>query len=148
MTERVSYDSLSLHEYSTIQCASRMNEIWVPTENHKLIFTQLLNSFGMPHPRIAVVEEAVDTDLFDPDLYTNNFPIHINQNVDCNKRKIQDSLATAPFVFLSIFKWEYRKGWDVLLEAYWSAFRVEDPVVLKIKYKYIFIFSLCVNLNI
>ena len=133
MTERVSYDSLSLHEYSTVQCASRMNEIWVPTENHKIIFTQLLNSFGMPHPRIAVVEEAVDTDLFDPDLYINNFPIHINENLDCNKKKNQDTLAV-PFVFLSIFKWEYRKGWDVLLEAYWSAFRTEDPVVLKIKF--------------
>lgn len=32
--------------------------------------------------------------------------------------------------FLSIFKWEARKGWDELLEAYLSAFKYNDPVEL------------------
>ena len=27
-----------------------------------------------------------------------------------------------PIVFFSVFKWEWRKGWDVLLLAYWKAF--------------------------
>eukprot|EP01038_Epipyxis_sp_PR26KG_P008887 gene8887-11986_t len=37
------------------------------------------------------------------------------------------------FEFISIFKWEYRKGWDILLESYWSAFTHSDQVVLRIK---------------
>ena len=28
-----------------------------------------------------------------------------------------------PFVFLSNFKWEQRKGWDLLLRAYWAEFK-------------------------
>ncbi|CAI7896503.1 unnamed protein product [Closterium sp. NIES-54] len=35
-----------------------------------------------------------------------------------------------PFVFLSMFKWEQRKGWDVLLRAYLSTFTASDPVLL------------------
>ena len=37
------------------------------------------------------------------------------------------------FTFLSVFKFEYRKGWDVLLSAYWSAFDVFDDVLLTLK---------------
>lgn len=34
------------------------------------------------------------------------------------------------FAFLSIFKWEHRKGWDLLLRAYMTEFTIDDPVVL------------------
>jgi glycosyltransferase involved in cell wall biosynthesis len=34
------------------------------------------------------------------------------------------------FVFLSIFKWEYRKGWDVLLKSYLKEFSKDDSVAL------------------
>ena len=27
-----------------------------------------------------------------------------------------------PFCFFSVFKWEWRKGWDVLLSADWDEF--------------------------
>jgi len=37
------------------------------------------------------------------------------------------------FEFLSIFKWEYRKGWDLLLNAYWTAFKPSDNVVLRLR---------------
>ncbi|CAM9731270.1 unnamed protein product, partial [Heterosigma akashiwo] len=36
------------------------------------------------------------------------------------------------FLWLSVFKWEERKGWDVLLKAYFSAFTKDDPVLLAI----------------
>ena len=29
-----------------------------------------------------------------------------------------------PFVFLSVFKWELRKGWDILLRAFVEEFKV------------------------
>ena len=34
------------------------------------------------------------------------------------QRKAKQSSNTRPFVFVSTFKWEMRKGWDVLLDAY------------------------------
>ena len=37
------------------------------------------------------------------------------------------------FEFLSVFKWERRKGWDVLLEAYWRAFDKSDMVRLRLR---------------
>jgi glycosyltransferase involved in cell wall biosynthesis len=36
-------------------------------------------------------------------------------------------------VFVSVFEWSLRKGWDVLLRAYRAAFRPNDPVVLVLK---------------
>ena len=37
------------------------------------------------------------------------------------------------FRFVSIFKWEKRKGWDILLRAYFQEFSEADDVVLVIK---------------
>ncbi len=37
-----------------------------------------------------------------------------------------------PFVFLSVFGWSYRKGYDTLLRAYLNAFTGDDPVTLLI----------------
>ncbi|WP_333691875.1 glycosyltransferase [Chloroflexus sp.] len=36
-------------------------------------------------------------------------------------------------IFLSVFEWSRRKGWDVLLTAYRAAFQPRDPVVLVLK---------------
>jgi len=38
-----------------------------------------------------------------------------------------------PFEFLSIFAWSHRKGWDLLLDGYFSAFSSSDNVLLRIK---------------
>lgn len=37
------------------------------------------------------------------------------------------------YAFLSVFKWEWRKGWDVLLNAYWTEFSKKDLVVLRLR---------------
>ena len=37
------------------------------------------------------------------------------------------------FNLLSIFKWEDRKGWDVLLDSYWNAFSLSDNVHLNMR---------------
>jgi len=41
--------------------------------------------------------------------------------------------ADTRFKFLSVFKWEARKGWDVLLRAYFEEFQQSDPVCLYIR---------------
>ena len=43
------------------------------------------------------------------------------------------SLGSGLFRFLSVFKWEKRKGWDILLRAYFQEFTAADDVVLIIK---------------
>ena len=82
----------------------------MPSEWHKQAFISIMKGLGYSStPSIAIVHEAVDTSLFVP-------------SVD---RCHPDQLllrANRPFIFLSIFKWEHRKGWDVLLDAYWDAF--------------------------
>ena len=40
------------------------------------------------------------------------------------------------FVFLSVFAWNYRKGWDVLCKAYFDEFSAEDDVSLLIMSRY------------
>jgi len=44
--------------------------------------------------------------------------------------------ALKPFVFTSVFGWSYRKGYDVLLQAYLEEFTEEDPVSLLLVSKY------------
>lgn len=42
------------------------------------------------------------------------------------------SSGTRPFIFLSIFKWENRKGWDLLFKAYTEEFSANEDVELHI----------------
>jgi glycosyltransferase involved in cell wall biosynthesis len=89
-----------------------MDEVWVPTEFHKRIFAQ----GGVDPSKLFVLGEPVDTDLFNPDAVEPLSVISPNDTVR----------------FLSVFKWEYRKGWDVLLKAYLGGFSFNESVVLYI----------------
>lgn len=62
-----------------------------------------------------VIHEPVDTDFFDPALYD----AHKDPNI-------------RGFNFLSVFKWEQRKGVDVLLHAFFTEFSQDDDVSLTI----------------
>ncbi|CAN0464262.1 unnamed protein product, partial [Discosporangium mesarthrocarpum] len=39
---------------------------------------------------------------------------------------LDERIGPETFVFLSVFKWEDRKGWDILLEAFFSEFGTGD----------------------
>ena len=110
---------------------------------------------GIPgNGRVHVVPEAVDTRLFDPSRVRtrqqgNRFDVRGRRPQDgCSfgGGTHEDTAAAAVvcaeqggeggsnrFRFLSVFKWERRKGWDVLLDAYWSAFTPADAVVLVLR---------------
>ena len=105
-------------DYAVMTCASLMDEIWVPSKWHRSVFLQFLQSFGFTTPEIIVVPESVDTSLFDPRLE----PSRRHESLLCDNSTRTCPAFNRPFEFLSIFKWEYRKGWDILLDAYWSAF--------------------------
>lgn len=128
MVERSAFShGLSLGDFATAHCAGLVDELWVPTAWHKSVFSRLLGQYGMQQ-EVVVVPEAVDTQLFDPALLDPKQRKHCHFNalgqVQCDEGK--------RFVFLSVFKWEERKGWDVLLRAYWRAFTAADDVLLVI----------------
>ena len=91
-----------------VRCLRGADEVWVPTAWH----VEAYAAAGVERRRLLAVPEPVDVDFFAPDA---------------------DAKPGAPFVFFSNFKWEARKGWDVLLEAYWSAFTKSDGVRLLLK---------------
>lgn len=123
MIERPSLTrSIGIDEFSVSSCASMVDEVWVPTQWHRAAFEGIMRSQGFKtFPSIAVIEEAVDTELFSPDG---------DGGGEDKGARVVDSAH--PFVFLSVFKWEYRKGWDVLLDGYWRAFSRDDPVELHV----------------
>lgn len=95
---------------------------------------------------IAVVPEAVDTSLFNPfedetieksDILAQCVYKTTFAKKHCSLRgeseRIVCSNPSDRFVFLSVFKWEHRKGWDTLLTAYWDAFAAADQVELQIR---------------
>ena len=85
-----------------------LDEVWVPTEFSRGVF----KAAGVTNLR--VLGEGVDHDFFRPSpplLVPPLFP-------------------SAPF--LSVFKWEERKGWRVLLAAFLAEFETEPLVSLVI----------------
>jgi len=79
-------------------------QVWVPTWWHVKRFV----SAGVPQPQLRVVPEPVELETFAP---------HVASASAAAAGK------SRPFVFLSNFKWEQRKGWDLLLRAYWAEFK-------------------------
>ncbi|MQL77663.1 hypothetical protein Taro_010070 [Colocasia esculenta] len=105
---------------------NRMDAVWVPTGFHVSTFV----ASGVDPSKVVKVVQPVDVGFFDPSKYKPlALPAEMpvlgsvlgNPNVGPG-RKV--------FVFLSIFKWERRKGWDVLLASYLREFTTADGVAL------------------
>lgn len=137
-------NGLNLNERAVSYCAAHVEEIWVPTEWHRKVFTKFLNDANVPYPNIAIIPEAVDTTLFDPSLYERKAKVlrvnkdittvrSLHEDIFIPTAKVDNVIESNVFEFLSVFKWEYRKGWDVLLDAYFTAFHRDDPVVLRLR---------------
>lgn len=149
MVERSTFShGLTLGDFAVSYCTSIMDELWVPTKWHQDVFAKLLAQYGVSTQQIVIVPEAVDTELFDPAVADANqelrTPVEEGGSSDRDSGEAGQLLLTdvdgqvhpaadsKPFVFLSIFKWEERKGWDILLKAYFTAFAREDSVLLLI----------------
>ena len=94
---------------------NRLDSVWVPTEFHRLSFLRA----GVEAHKLVVVGEPVDGAFFDPAKVTA--PYYLSPPIG------------RPFRFLSVFKWEQRKGWDALLAAYYAEFKPEERVELVLK---------------
>ncbi|PRP84024.1 glycosyltransferase, CAZy family GT4 [Planoprotostelium fungivorum] len=91
--------------------------VWVPSQFNVKTFTEA----GVNASMLVAVPEAVDTHTYDASHYEEGKL----EKFQLPKRK--------NFNFLSIMKWERRKGWDVLLRGYYNAFTAQDDVSLYIR---------------
>ncbi|KAL3900950.1 MAG: hypothetical protein SGPRY_012363 [Prymnesium sp.] len=83
----------------------------------------MMSMMAMVMVTVMVVGEAVDTTLFDPSIHSP-LPLDPSPSPTPSARR---------FRFLSVFKWEARKGWDALLSAYFSEFASHEQVELVLK---------------
>ncbi|XP_076951440.1 uncharacterized protein LOC143624764 [Bidens hawaiensis] len=107
-----------------VRRCNAMDMVWVPTEFHVDSFVKS----GADPDKVVKVVQAVDTEFFDPSKYAA-LDLLLFGNLVLGSR-LEGRNGRNPFVFLSVFKWEYRKGWDVLLQSYLKEFDSLDDVCL------------------
>ena len=109
------------------ECRDNADEIWVPS----IFVKDVWLDNGIAPEKVVLIPESVDVFFFDPDVagkleipFSNDFLFYDSRS----ERPVKQ--VEKEYKFLSHFKWEDRKGWDVLYEAYFSSFTPEDDVVL------------------
>lgn len=123
----------SLSEFSNVPdnwiepLRSETDEVWVTAEFFRTVYGRQ----GVPKNHMYVVPEAVDVYEYDP-ANTKPLPLPIKgPDVYDNHPELTAAEREGRYIFLSNFKWETRKGWDILLGAYWDAFGPDAPVELQ-----------------
>lgn len=89
-----------------------LDAIFVPSKWNK----DILIDHGVNENRISVIPYIVNMASIDPS--------RIDPLIIKNKKK---------FSFLSVIDFTYRKGWDLLLQAFWTEFRPDEDVSLILK---------------
>lgn len=92
-----------------------VDEIWVPSAHSLEVVAG-----AVPDVPVFVVPEPVITDWFDPEVVR---PVDLASLMRAPMMALEDEKRR--FAFLSVFKWEERKAWPTLLEAFLSEFRSE-----------------------
>jgi glycosyltransferase involved in cell wall biosynthesis len=129
--------------------AERLNgldEVWVPSSFMKNVCVE----GGVDNEKLLVMPEPVDTDFFKPMKVNNDngkggggkgagsissgdktskslapplTHVRLRKCIDANGKGVPiGSSQECPFRFLSVGKWERRKGFDILLRSYLTAF--------------------------
>jgi len=130
-----------------------LTELWVPSSFNAAVFA----AAGLDESRIRVIPIGVDTDLFrprDPGGPRPELPRPAllqppgyratrrgagrarPGRAGTRSRRLTRPSSRAldhRFRFLSVFAWQERKGWDILLRAYLREFSARDDVVLVLK---------------
>mmetsp|Transcript_27542 Transcript_27542/g.60154 ORF Transcript_27542/g.60154 Transcript_27542/m.60154 type:complete len:473 (-) Transcript_27542:185-1603(-) len=107
-----------------VERCNKMDEVWVPTEFNRATFIQS----GVEPSKIFKVPEPVEVEFFDPAV-TAPLKLPIGKLV-FGREEAGAPPDPPPFRFLSVFKWEPRKGWEVLLRAYLREFAAAEGVTL------------------
>lgn len=96
---------------SWVKTCNDMDETWVPTKFNLETFARA----GVRREKLFVIPAGIDPDIYSPDIAPMDWP---------DKKG---------FNFLSVFEWHYRKGWDILLKAFFTEFSRKDDVALVLK---------------
>lgn len=88
-----------------------MDEVWVPSTFNARTFSES----GVDPDKIHVMPLGVDSQTFRPEGPKMDIP------------------GAKGFNFLSVFEWVPRKGWDILLRAFFSEFGADEDVALVLK---------------
>ena len=107
---RIGYTMLEIDRLppAWVEQANQMDEVWTPSAWGAESFA----ASGVTRP-IVVVPLGIEPTLFFPG----------SQRTHLHDRTL----------FVSVFEWNKRKGWDLLVQAYCAAFQASDPVVLVLK---------------
>ncbi|KAJ9444103.1 glycosyl transferase [Diplonema papillatum] len=100
------------------------DETWTPSAFGRRI---MAGNVTVP---VRVVPESVDTDAFHNEPGAPTFATLPPPGVRGSALRWGRAPAAGAFRFLSVFKWELRKGWDVLVAAFVAAFRGRADVSL------------------
>ncbi|GAX75338.1 hypothetical protein CEUSTIGMA_g2783.t1 [Chlamydomonas eustigma] len=103
----------------------QFDEVWVPTEFNRDTFS----SAGISKDKIYVLPESINLDDFDPNRLQ---PLRISGLKGTQVAVGNEGGEEPNFVFLSVFKWEGRKGWELLLKAFLEEFKASEKVELHI----------------
>ena len=106
---RTTFETDSLPAEWVEKC-NQMDEVWVPSEFN----IQTFRGAGVT-TKLFKVPEGIDTERFRPGRSPLSIP------------------GAGGFVFLSVFEWVYRKGWDLLLRAWAKAFDPCEKVTLVLR---------------
>ncbi len=115
--EHLAYVCLTMFETTGlpahwVEPCNQLDEIWVPSSFNVETFAEA----GVERSRLRRVGFGIDPTLYDPDPI-EPMPVPGRRG----------------FMFLSVFQWQARKGWPILLEAFARAFTSRDDVCLVIK---------------
>ena len=120
---RTMFESDRVNSEHVKRC-NQMDYVWVPTDFHVSTFIQS----GVDPSKVVKIIQPIDVKFFDPLKYKPLDLSSIGKLVLGTATRNLNSKKE--FMFLSIFKWEYRKGWDVLLRSYLKEFSSVDGVAL------------------
>lgn len=137
-----------LHDMSKIEVsksATRVFGMTVPTifssDGRRILYT-MIESSEKAHPdyigKLNMMDEIWIASKYGQEMLRNqhvNPPVYVMPlGVDIERYKPNagkmDFGPTKEFVFLSVFRWSYRKGFDILLKAFMEEFSGEEDVTL------------------
>ena len=124
LISRVMYEFTVMPEEFTTAINEFSNEAWTPA----VFVSKMLKNCGVERT-VHTLPEAVDTARFFHRSPTSQYLLDVPvPSTDTLRFGAPDSPQN--FKFLSMFKWESRKGWDVLLETFLHTFERRDNVSL------------------
>ena len=115
-------ETASLHQVFVDHCNRFSDEVWVPSQANK----QLFESHGV-NKKIKVVPLGIDEILY---FQSGGGKKDVTGYRSLFGRPVESGLKS--FKFLSVIQWNFRKGFDALLQSFVRAFDDSDDVCLVI----------------